>query len=236
MASLSLSSLVYPIDYPDPELAGKAKGMCAVVQEWTSLWDKLVDEVGSEKKVVGKCEKCRKSQIKKDAERRVAMAEAAGQEDTVVDEDLAAAEAPVVESDSACCCLYRVLSLQEDFLNEKPMIQHYLEGRGYICVFYPKFHCEFNAIEMLWGYAKYRKLFLFLFPFPFQIKANSTDTGFRIATDGKFPTAKILVPQCLDMADVQVQSGSFFLKDLAVHGCIQVGFDIWTFNSGKLIV
>lgn len=153
-------SLVYPIDHPDPELMGKAKGMCAVVQERTSLWDKLVEEVGCEKKVVGKCEKCKKSQIKKDAERRVAMAEAAEQEDTVTDKDLAVAEAPIIKSDSKWCCLYRVLSLQDDFINEKPMIQHYLEGRGHICIFYPKFHCEFNAIEMLWGYAKYCKLFL----------------------------------------------------------------------------
>src|SRR5882724_11719981 len=39
------------------------------------------------------------------------------------------------------------------------MLQHYLEGRGHICMFLPKFHCELNAIEMLWGYAKYRKCF-----------------------------------------------------------------------------
>jgi hypothetical protein len=45
--------------------------------------------------------------------------------------------------------------LQDDFVNEKPDIQHHLEGRGHVCIFYPKFHCEINPIEMLWGYMKY---------------------------------------------------------------------------------
>jgi len=93
--------------------------------------------------------------VKKDVERHVAMAEAAGQEDTIDDANLDTAEGPTIESDSKWCCLYRVISLQDDFINEKPMIQHYLEERGHVCVFYPKFHCEFNSIEMLWGYAKY---------------------------------------------------------------------------------
>jgi transposase len=53
------------------------------------------------------------------------------------------------------CCAYRVLSLQDDFVNEKPLLQHYPEGCGHVCLFLPKFHCELNPIEMLWGYAKY---------------------------------------------------------------------------------
>ena len=85
------------------------------------------------------------------------MAEAAGQEDTIDDTDLDTAEGPMIESDSKWCCLYRVISLQDDFINEKPMIQHYLEEQGHLCVFYLKFHCEFNSIEMLWGHAKYRE-------------------------------------------------------------------------------
>ena len=40
-------------------------------------------------------------------------------------------------------------------MNEKPMIQHYIESRGHICMFLPKFHCELNPIEMLWGFMKY---------------------------------------------------------------------------------
>ena len=152
-----IQSHVYPNDHPDFDLAGKAKGIQAVVKERVSIYDKLVEEVGGEKKVIGKCESCRKSQVKKDAERRVAMAEAAGQEDTIDDADLDTAEGPTIESDSKWCCLYRVISLQDDFVNEKPMIQHYLEERGHLCIFYLKFHCEFNSIEMLWGYAKYHE-------------------------------------------------------------------------------
>ena len=39
----------------------------------------------------------------------------------------------------------------------KPLIQKYVEDQGHICAFLPKFHCELNPIEMVWGYAKYHK-------------------------------------------------------------------------------
>ncbi|KAG2071521.1 hypothetical protein BDR04DRAFT_1015678, partial [Suillus decipiens] len=58
--------------------------------------------------------------------------------------------------------------------------------KGHVCLFLPKFHCELNPIEMLWGYAKY----------------HHTCTGYQNVTDGRFSTAKTLVPQCLDMCDV----------------------------------
>jgi len=85
---------------------------------------------------------------KKDAEKRIAEAEAMGQEHTVAEEDLAEVQDPASEQSNDWCCLYRILSLQEDFTNEKPMIQH-------VCMFLPKFHCELNPIEMLWGFMKY---------------------------------------------------------------------------------
>ncbi|KIM71628.1 hypothetical protein PILCRDRAFT_24977, partial [Piloderma croceum F 1598] len=52
------------------------------------------------------------------------------------------------------CCMYCVLSLQEDFANEKSVLQHYIEGRGHICMFLLKFHCELNPIKMVWGFMK----------------------------------------------------------------------------------
>lgn len=143
-------TMVFPHDHPDSTLAGKAKGMLAIVKERRSVYDRLVLEVGGEKKVFGKCAECRKSAAKKDAERRVAMAEMAGQEDSLDDADLDQVET-VEEQKDEWCCLHRVILLQEDYTNEKPEIQHYLEGRGHVCMFYPKFHREINPIEMLWG-------------------------------------------------------------------------------------
>ena len=29
-----------------------------------------------------------------------------------------------------------------------------MESRGHLCVFFPKFHCELNAIERVWCHAK----------------------------------------------------------------------------------
>ena len=80
-----------------------------------------------------------------------------GQEHTVVEEDLTEAQDPVSEQLNEWCCLYQILSLQANFTNEKPMIQHYIESQGHVCMFLPKFHCELNPIEMLWGFMKYSK-------------------------------------------------------------------------------
>ena len=52
------------------------------------------------------------------------------------------------------CCMYRILSLEEDFKAQKSQLQEEIEKRGHICIFYPKYHCELNFIEMYWGAAK----------------------------------------------------------------------------------
>jgi len=59
-----LQTMVCPHDHPDPNLAGKAKGMAAVVKEIKSVYKRLVDELRGEK-VVGKCGQYRKSAAKK---------------------------------------------------------------------------------------------------------------------------------------------------------------------------
>ena len=78
--------------------------------------------------------------------------------DMAVEEDLAHSQEPEnIELTNDWCCMSCILSLQEDFTQEKSMLQHYIEGRGHICMFLPKFHCELNPIEMVWGFMKYCK-------------------------------------------------------------------------------
>jgi len=52
------------------------------------------------------------------------------------------------------CCMRKILSLQNDFISQKSQLQEEIEKRGHKCIFYPKYHCELNYIEMYWGAAK----------------------------------------------------------------------------------
>ena len=52
------------------------------------------------------------------------------------------------------CCCRRLLFMQPDFLDQKPLLQEFIERRGHLCNFYPKYHCELNFIEQYWGAAK----------------------------------------------------------------------------------
>lgn len=47
-----------------------------------------------------------------------------------------------------------VLSNHDDFRTDKTKVEHHLENRGHIVMFIPKFHCELNPIERVWGQAK----------------------------------------------------------------------------------
>ena len=42
----------------------------------------------------------------------------------------------------------------EDFKNPKTLVEEKVESRGHLCMFFPKFHCELNAIERCWCHAK----------------------------------------------------------------------------------
>lgn len=55
-------------------------------------------------------------------------------------------------TDTKDCCWSKILSLQSDFVNEKPLLQMVIEEAGHVCLFLPKFHCELNPIELLWSY------------------------------------------------------------------------------------
>ena len=204
-----VQKMCFPDDHPDPELRGKPKGMKVVLQERKSVWAKyttLCDERGT--KVVRKCKSCTKSQSRKDAERRVMLAEAAGQGDAPSAEDVIGADSVTPPtSDDEWCCMQRVLSLQEDFRTEKPLIQSLIEEAGHICLFLPRFHCELNPIEMLWGYGKHRTYtslahMVYALPWP---------SGYRNLADGRFAMAKDLVPQCLDSCEL-ITIRKFFQK------------------------
>ena len=42
----------------------------------------------------------------------------------------------------------------EDFKNPKTLVEEKVKSRGHLCMFFPKFHCELNAIEQCWCHAK----------------------------------------------------------------------------------
>ena len=50
--------------------------------------------------------------------------------------------------------MWVVLSNHEDFRTEKTIVKHFLTDRGHLLYFIPKFHCELNPIERVWGQAK----------------------------------------------------------------------------------
>ena len=47
-----------------------------------------------------------------------------------------------------------ILSQHDDFKNEKNSLETMLTGKGHTAVFLPKFHCELNGIERVWGHSK----------------------------------------------------------------------------------
>ena len=53
------------------------------------------------------------------------------------------------------CCARHILATQDDFKSKKPLLQELIEARGHKIIFYPKFHCELNYIEMYWGLGKH---------------------------------------------------------------------------------
>ena len=55
---------------------------------------------------------------------------------------------------SNSCCMRHVLEQQEDFCNQRCLLQEVIEEKGHKVIFYPKFHCELNYIEMYWGATK----------------------------------------------------------------------------------
>ena len=47
-----------------------------------------------------------------------------------------------------------VLGAHTDFKYEQIGLKHFMQERGHCAIFLPKFHCELNPIERVWGEAK----------------------------------------------------------------------------------
>jgi len=52
------------------------------------------------------------------------------------------------------CCARAIIANQADFKDQKCCLQEEIEEAGHQVLFYPKFHCEINFIEYVWGAAK----------------------------------------------------------------------------------
>ena len=63
--------------------------------------------------------------------------------------DLKAKCMPMCPFESQICCMAQLLSQQEDFMTQESMLEIFIRGAGHECLFFPKFHCELNPIEMV---------------------------------------------------------------------------------------
>ncbi|RIA88243.1 hypothetical protein C1645_695321 [Glomus cerebriforme] len=60
----------------------------------------------------------------------------------------------VADANRINCYVCRILLLQPDFLVQKSQLQEKIKKHGHKCIFYPKYHCELNYIEIYWDAAK----------------------------------------------------------------------------------
>ena len=52
--------------------------------------------------------------------------------------------------------LKKRMSQEPDFMEQEGMIAEFLRDTNHTCEFLPKFHCELNPIELVWGIVKGR--------------------------------------------------------------------------------
>jgi hypothetical protein len=52
------------------------------------------------------------------------------------------------------CCATYILSTQPDFMEQGEWLTEEVRQAGFSIIFYPKYHCEFNYIEQIWGWLK----------------------------------------------------------------------------------
>ncbi len=53
------------------------------------------------------------------------------------------------------CCCRQLLHNELDFVHMKTLLEELCEKRGFLVLILPKYHCELNPIEMIWGQSKF---------------------------------------------------------------------------------
>ncbi|TFY55036.1 hypothetical protein EVG20_g9466 [Dentipellis fragilis] len=137
-----------PEGHPDKSFEGKPKGMKQVLLERGYTSQSLGFK--GKKKLIGECAACKGRKARKV---QSADDEAGTRaEDDYVDSE----ESEEDEEDDAptTCCMRRILSLQDDFLKQKSLLEIVIEKENDVCHFLPKFHPEINPIEYYWGWVK----------------------------------------------------------------------------------
>ena len=54
------------------------------------------------------------------------------------------------------CCARGCLRRQPDFLEQREWLTEVCEENGLRCLFFPKYHCELNYIEVVWAFIRHR--------------------------------------------------------------------------------
>ena len=206
--------MVFPMDLapddPDYEYRGQPKGMRRVLEE-RGLMPMLIVANGG-KPPVGECQFCKASRETQERLTREAQAAAAGGE-----EPEGTTEDVVQPGMSTTCCMRKALASQQDFKDEKPLLQIVIKEAGHKCYFLPKFHCELNPIEMYWGWTKIRE-------FPFQRSSYLLSESSRASNVKRWN-----IPDCKASGSRNFgclpnhHYSSIFQEDLEVYGCISVG-------------
>ena len=146
--------LIYCVDHPDTHLWGKQKGIRGILIEWTSIWDAMCKAASLEKKIQTCVPYARHHILRKISWLPL---------------QLWHVHRVMLPLTTALQIFWNqhnniALSQQQDFLDEKPLIQAYVEEKGHMCFFLLKFHCKLDPIELYWGWAKHSE-YIILEPF-----------------------------------------------------------------------
>ncbi|KAI7954431.1 hypothetical protein MJO28_004831 [Puccinia striiformis f. sp. tritici] len=170
-----VQSFCFEDSHTDPQLAGQPKGVQVILQErglWQYYTAKAKDE--NKPKLNFRCSTCTSSNIAKDAAQRSAKLIQQAEENgyyltpeqhidqsstSLPSESIPEVPNPTTNNIDPSCCWSKIMAMQSDFVNKRPLLQAIIEDAGHACLFLPKFHCELNPIELFWSYIKqaYRK-------------------------------------------------------------------------------